>query len=139
MIETKEIYEFILSNGLKYLSNNINVLLLIPELLNENINIILDYYKNKRVYDYVGDYSEGLAIVKKGKKFGYINQFFEEIIIPKYDGAFDFQDGLARVKINNTYGYINKLGEEVIKCQYDDAKDFHEGLALVKRNNKYGI
>ena len=30
MIETKEIYEFILSNGLKYLSNNINVLLLIP-------------------------------------------------------------------------------------------------------------
>ncbi|MDR1687228.1 MAG: WG repeat-containing protein [Clostridiales bacterium] len=62
------------------------------------------------IYDYVGNFSEGLASVKtgvvatveigddEGGKYGYIDKRGTVVIPFKYDVAFSFSEGLASVK-----------------------------------------
>ncbi len=83
-------------------------------------------------------YSEGVAVVSSGTKFGYIDINAEYVILPKYDGAMDFNEGVAAVKLGEKWGFINKRGEIIINPQYDDAMNFHDGYAAVKLGNKWG-
>lgn len=64
-------------------------------------------------------------------KYGYINQFGQMVISPKYDAADNFSEGLAAVLINGKWGYIDMLGKWVIYPQFMKAKKFSEGLAAV--------
>jgi len=92
-------------------------------------------------YDFVNNFSEGLAKVRKGEKYGYIDKTGKEIIPLIYDDAGDFSEGMARVELNGKYGYIDKLGKEVTSCVYDGnyaCGNFSEGLAYVRKNGKYG-
>ncbi|KPJ63776.1 hypothetical protein AMK68_03170 [candidate division KD3-62 bacterium DG_56] len=84
-------------------------------------------------------FSEGLALVEEGGRFGYIDDRGREIIGPQYEKAAFFVEGLAKVRIDGKYGYIDKQNNIVIKPQYDDASDFQEGLAYVKVRGKYGF
>ena len=68
--------------------------------------------KKKRGYDYVAEYSEGLAEVKLNGKYGIIDKSGTLVIPCKYDWAFSFSEGLAEVKLNGKYGYVNKSGVE---------------------------
>ena len=45
-------------------------------------------------YDDVFEYSDGLAIVRKGSKYGYVDVNGKEVIKLKYQAAEDFNDGL---------------------------------------------
>jgi hypothetical protein len=75
-------------------------------------------------YEYrdAGDFSEGLAAVKKTEKWGYINKSEDEVIPFEYDFAEDFSEGFAAVEKDNKWGVINKKGEIVIEIIYDDIK-----------------
>ena len=96
------------------------------------------------IYDYVGPFSEGLAVVTLNDKCGYIDKTGKEVVPCKYDSLVthsyegEFSEGLAMVALNGKYGYIDMTGKEVIPCQYDRAKDFSEGLAAVEQNGKWG-
>ena len=72
------------------------------------------------MYDWVGDFSEGLATVKLNDKYGYIDKTGKEIIPCKYDWVNDFKDGFARVVLNGKYGCINKVGKDVIPCIFEE-------------------
>ncbi len=72
-------------------------------IMDKNGDFIVPFGK----YNYIGQFSEGLCIVKK------------------------------RFKKGQAYGYIDKTGKEKIKLTYQNAKDFKDGLAAVKRNNKW--
>ena len=89
-------------------------------------------------YDSLGGFDEGLARVKKGDLWGFINQNGEEVIPCRYDGAGFFSEGLAAVKKGDLCGFINQNGEEVIPCRYDRVWPFSEGLALVRIADKWG-
>lgn len=89
-------------------------------------------------YDYAGDFSDGIAIVEKKKKYGFINKKGKEIVKPIYDDAFKANEGMAIVKKGKKWGYVNNKGKEVIKPKYDDAYNFSEGMAVVKKGKKYG-
>jgi hypothetical protein len=88
---------------------------------------------------YVYTFSEGLAVIGKGGRYGFIDDRGREIIKPQYDDAWFFVEGLARVRIRDKWGYIDKQNNVVIKPQYDDASDFQEGLAYVKVDGNYGF
>lgn len=90
-------------------------------------------------YDYVCNFSEGLAAVgKKDGKFGYIDTKGNTVIPMEFDLAGDFHDGFAIV-YNGNYGFINKNGVIAISTQYSNARSFHEGLAAVCKDNKWGF
>ena len=68
--------------------------------------------KKKRGYDYVCEYSEGLASVEINGKCGFIDKSGTKVIPCKYDEAWYFSEGMAEVKLNGKYGYVNKSGVE---------------------------
>ncbi|MDR2409638.1 MAG: WG repeat-containing protein [Bacteroidales bacterium] len=65
-----------------------SVLLLVLALM-----LVCIYGQNK--YDYVGDFSEGLAYVELNGKYGYIDKTGTEVIPLKYDDAWGFSEGLS--------------------------------------------
>jgi hypothetical protein len=73
------------------------------------------------VTKYIGNwgrltYSEGLAAVKVGDKWGYIDRAGKYIINPQFNGAFPFAGGLAMVVISRgKFAYINRAGNYVWK------------------------
>ena len=95
--------------------------------------------KKKGGYEYVGEYSDGLAMVQLNGKLGFIDKSGTLVIPCKYDVADSFSEGLAYVCPNGKYGFINKSGTEVIPCKYDEAQSFSEGLACVYLNNRWGF
>ena len=54
-------------------------------------------------------FSEGLAGVREGIKWGFINKFGEVEIPFIYDSVENFKDGIAFVEIKYEKFYINKL------------------------------
>ena len=63
-------------------------------------------------YDYIGDFFKGRAIVRNGKKLGYINHDGQEVIVLKYNTAQNFnENGEALVGFEEKKYYINRKGQ----------------------------
>ena len=85
-------------------------------------------------------FSEGLALVVKNEKIGFIDKTGNFAIqLPSnlnyYTG---FTDGLACVKIDGKFGFIDKSGKIVIRPQFESEAFFSDGLAYVERDGKEG-
>ncbi|WP_199316008.1 WG repeat-containing protein [Tolypothrix sp. FACHB-123] len=92
----------------------------------------------KAQFDWVEPFSQGIAAVKMGYKYAYINQTGKLLTRFDFDIAKPCSEGLALVKFKNLYGYIDPTGNLKIKQQFNDAKSFSEGLAAVKKADKWG-
>ncbi len=119
-------------------------------------------------YDEVRDFHEGLAAVKKDRKYYFINKTEEVVnkvklvyikdlkkdsapdyenvtkVIPyEYDfriNPLNFHEELLMVKNDyGLWGFFDKKGNEVISCKYNEVRDFHEGLAAVNKNGLWGF
>lgn len=108
--------------------------------LNENnpdnssiVTLTPEFVESIEKYDELGEYSEGMAPVRKGEKWGYIDTKGNELIPCKYDEASRFSEGVAAVSQNGKWGYINTNGETVIPISLEAvyAHVFKEGLAFV--------
>jgi hypothetical protein len=82
-------------------------------------------------------FSEGLAAVKSGDKWGFIDATGKLAISAGYEEAWDFSEGLAPVKIGGKWGYIDAKGAVAIKPQFDDANPMSDGFASVSVGGKY--
>ena len=93
-------------------------------------------------YDAVGDFHDGLALVYKGDKYGFIDKMGNEVIPCVYDFSeevdLNFHDGLAFVRQGEKHFFINKKGKEAFPYNYDTGLNFSEGLALVWKERKCG-
>jgi hypothetical protein len=78
-------------------------------------------------------FSEELAAVKIGKKWGFIDKTGEMIIKPQFAEVSNFKEGFAKVRNRpqGYWGYIDKTGQFIIKPQFDQADNFSEGMAGV--------
>ena len=85
------------------------------------------------------DVQEGMAIVREGVLYGYVNNKNEYVIPAQFEDAYDFEEGLAAVKFNDKWGFIDKSGKVVISMQFDEVKSFYNGIAGVKLNGKWGF
>ena len=83
-------------------------------------------------FDEAGDFSESLAPVRVGAKWGYVNKEGQFAIQLQFKGAKMFSDGLAPVTYDGLkWGYLNKAGKLVIQPQFADAGSFSEGFAPI--------
>lgn len=99
--------------------------------------------------DKVTEFREGLAIVEKNDKEGFIDKTGKYVVEPKYERLSIFTEGLAAFGImdkskdeeeqNFKYGFLDKQGEILINAQFDEVLNFSEGLAAVKKGEKFGF
>lgn len=61
-------------------------------------------------------FSNGLAAVKKGEFWGFIDKTGKEVIKLQYGSADSFYEGLSLVEKNSKWFYINTQGECVKDC-----------------------
>lgn len=100
----------------------------------------------EKKYDYVGNFSEGLACVSINGLFGYIDKSGKMVIENKYEEAHDFLEGLAMVKSKTGFGYIDKNGKAATDFKFDRATDgvyissvdFQGGVARVLESGIWG-
>lgn len=87
-------------------------------------------------YDTIDDYSDGLALVSKSGKYGYIDKLGKEAIPLQFDSAFPFVNNIARVNSMQKVNFINKTGQML----FDNTSQIaHAKWHLVSVKNKYGI
>ena len=89
----------------------------------------------------MGPFSEGLAAVNTGNKWGYINKEGELVINDIFVEAGDFSGGDARVKKEyGTYSYyIDKQGNYINKPNKEIFNNFSEGFARIRIGDKWGF
>ena len=89
--------------------------------------IIAPQYKEGELF------SEGLAAVSNGEKYGFINVIGDTVIPFIYDDTFmGFNNQLSDVTINDSCGYINKKGEIIIPLIYETCYPFMSEYAQVE-------
>lgn len=91
------------------------------------------------IYDDASAFHNCRAYVKKGSRYGYIDNSGEAITPIKFDFVSRFQNNLAIVGINNKYTFINNAGLELTPPIYDKVTEFDSGISVVTRNRKYNL
>lgn len=102
-------------------------------------------------YTDIKEFSEGLAAVKKGNKWGFIDTTGKTVIPYQWNYATSFYNKLASVfdgtvssygfpdTKTGAYGFIDMTGELAILCEFTDVYSFTEGLKPVKKDDKWGF
>jgi hypothetical protein len=88
----------------------------------------------KYIYEYISEFSNGIALVQKNGLYGYIDLKGKILIPIKLKFAIEFSEGLALIKENKTekYVFINAKGKVVIPNIYDSPETtFKKGLLKV--------
>lgn len=88
-------------------------------------------------FDEVGEFSEGLAPVKIGDKWGYIDKKGKVVISAIFQKAFPFSSGVARVIYRDSLYFVNHGGGRFF-VPLAEEDDFRDGLLLIKENGKFG-
>lgn len=86
----------------------------------------------------LGTISEGLIPVRKGDKWGFMNEKGVLQVPLTYEEVGRFSEGLCGVVLNGKIGYINTQGKAVTEFIFDASDEFSEGLAAVKKGNLWG-
>ncbi|HEB90937.1 MAG TPA: WG repeat-containing protein [Deltaproteobacteria bacterium] len=76
-------------------------------------------------------FHEGLAAVRIGDRWGYVDREGVFVIRPRFQHVMAFSEGLARVKLDDRYGYVDRNGKLVIDYLYVPAHGFENGHARV--------
>lgn len=85
-------------------------------------------------FEYAQLFSEGLAFVRVGGRYGCIDESGNIVIAPFLSERtpWPFSNGLAWVYIDGKYGLMNKEGKIVIQPQYSYVSTFQDGFAVAK-------
>lgn len=99
-------------------------------------------------YDYVSDFENGIALVKKGDKWGVLDSNMETIVGIEWEyltrlGS-EPGDPLIAGKSNGTTGYVSVDGNTITGANndglgFENGRDFSEGLVAVQRDGKWGV
>lgn len=87
-----------------------------------------------------GEFHDGLAPVKQGSSWGYINRSGAWVIPPQFAKAGNFSEGLAVVFIKDKkkFAFINRQAKGVLEFDATAVGDFHEGVAMVAKGDQCG-
>lgn len=87
-------------------------------------------------FEWVGDFSEGLAPVKLNDKWGFIDVDGNIVVEPKYGSDFDapfYKNGLARLfsPEKEAWGYLDKSGNVAIDFKFYTNTPFYDEVAAI--------
>jgi len=85
-------------------------------------------------YTLTSEFHDGLAVIRKNDKYGYLNTKGKIAVQAIYDDADSMREGLAAVKVGDLWGFIDNSGKRCIKPTFigkHDAPAFSEGYAFV--------
>jgi hypothetical protein len=105
--------------------------------MDKNGRFLFNHHQFEKAYNF----SEGVAPVLEGGRWGYINPNGEFVSLPTiYDFANEFSEGLASVKRKDKWYFIDHQYKEVIsfKEKVTFAKDFKDGYATIRTDNGWG-
>jgi hypothetical protein len=94
---------------------------------------------NTKTWDEIGEFSEGLALVKENNKWGFIDITGNKVIDTKFDVASSFAKGAAIVSLNSKFFLINKKGEPINTNKYDAAGNPDNGTFPVQKDGMAGL
>ena len=82
-------------------------------LFDEVQELLNDGKKPEEIFDRIGSFKDGFAIVKLNNKYNFINTNGQLISNTWFDSCTEFYNGFAIVKLNNKYNFINTNGQIV--------------------------
>ncbi len=94
---------------------------------------------NSKTWDAIGEFSDGLALVKENLKWGFIDMQGNKVIDLKFDAASGFSKGAAIVKLNDKFFLINKKGEPINNIKYEAAGNPDNGTFPVQKDKLAGL
>lgn len=103
------------------------------------VQLTPSFIESVHQFEELSSFSEGMAVVKKDGKRGFINTKGELAIPCQYDYVGSFSESWANVKKDDKWGFVNTNGELVIPCQYDGTGSFSGGMARVEQDDKEGF
>jgi hypothetical protein len=83
------------------------------------------------------DYHEGVALVRVGGLYGYLDRRGKWVAEPLLDDGWFFSEGMAAARWKNLWGYVEKSGR-LLFWYWECASHFQGGLAPVKKGGKWG-
>lgn len=118
-------------------------------------------YKLEEIYDSIGNYFYGVALVQKNGMYGYIDKQRKQVVAPIYEDVClvgwpvmsweedhfvfcekgDWCGKAIPVKKNGRWGYVDKSGTEIIPCIYDAVItriEKSDSIIPICKNGKYG-
>lgn len=92
------------------------------------------------IYDWAGDFKEGLAIVKRNGLYGLVNRFKEEVVPVKYEDIDWYAEtNVAIVMLEGTFGIVDRTGRALTPPKYAWISPFNEKYTRVQDTNlKWG-
>jgi hypothetical protein len=103
------------------------------------------------IIDEVNLAKQGMAITKRGNKYGFINYDFSTFILPKYDSISDFGCDQSQnrcnlystfYKKNGKWGILNTSnGAELTNAKYDEFRRLYnnDSIYIIKNDSKFGL
>lgn len=90
-------------------------------------------------FDDAGPFSEGLALVKVGNEYGYVDEAGKYVINPQFDAAWPYPRFIPE-KIGNAFVLYDKTERKYYyrDISFKDIYPFSEELAPVKVGDKWG-
>ncbi len=102
----------------------------------ESVTIDLEQYSE------IGEFEDGLAIVLKNGKYGFVNEEYKEVVPCIYDEIGPFIHGTSIVRIGEMHGAINNEGKITIPLEYPILIDFSiwgPTMLMAVKNNRFGV
>lgn len=83
------------------------------------------------------------ARVRRGDKWGFVDQTGTLVIPCQYDGAKDMREGRAAVRVGSPEAgerfWIDQAGNRLFDYPWDGASSYSRGVALVKKDGLWGL
>lgn len=106
--------------------------------INQSLQLVIDH-----TYSDACEFSEELAAVERGSKWGYINTSGSSVIPIEYtaigDKAYSFRNGLVPVSKDEKCGIITRSGAVACRFDFDTILQGKDGKYLAKKNGKWGL
>ena len=102
----------------------------------------IDKYERIKVqplYQQVGVFQEGLAVVKTSRGYSVINKDGKQLCPPDNDRLTLLESGNWLMEREGRFGIMDRHGRTLINVKYEHLQELGNGFAIIKKFGKFGL